>query len=408
MGPVPPASDLTVAMRRVTDRSRTLSQIVFTVAPDGTARPAWSPAAPQHQAQATTHIDDVVDPVQREFVRQTLAWVFERGESFGFELHGLYPRHPGAWFQCCLVPNVASGQVVSATMVATDVTGHKERELEWEREREELIRLANRPDPSVLLAEDSAGPLPRLMDGFSEAVLLIDGTTQRIVDANSTACRWLRRSREDLLRQPADEVANGMQLVPAADADDGPFTETRSAPRARVRHGVCRRSDGTPFAVQSTLTPVRLNGAEYILAVVRDAQQAADLAGQAHELGERYRWLFDSSADGVFLLSRSGTVLEANPAAATLFGRPRGDLAGMNVRHLLLLRPDSLAYFQERSRRMEPVRDIPARVRRPDEWRLSALLSTLPLRTADGGLRGYQCLLRIPERGRGGRSGGAG
>lgn len=49
------------------------------------------------------------------------------------------------------------------------------------------------------------------------------------------------------------------------------------------------------------------------------------------------RQLVDANADGILLCDPGGVILYANPAAATLLGRPSAELAGEELGHPLRL-----------------------------------------------------------------------
>jgi len=66
------------------------------------------------------------------------------------------------------------------------------------------------------------------------------------------------------------------------------------------------------------------------------ARRRAETASAAHEAEKtKYRTLFNSSPVAILVLEPSGTVLEANPAAATLLGKPTSALPGMDIRKLV-------------------------------------------------------------------------
>lgn len=61
-------------------------------------------------------------------------------------------------------------------------------------------------------------------------------------------------------------------------------------------------------------------------------RKMAELAIRESE--ERYRKLFETSGDGIFILDMNGTIRSANPATAAMHGYTIDELVGMNVREL--------------------------------------------------------------------------
>jgi PAS domain S-box-containing protein len=94
-----------------------------------------------------------------------------------------------------------------------------------------------------------------------------------------------------------------------------------------------------------------------------DAHRQAEVALRSSE--ERYRRLFESSTDAILILDEAGILLDANAAAADLFGMPRETLVGTHIGQLPAAESPSVAdwyahYLRQGVDRGEFV------VRRPD------------------------------------------
>jgi PAS domain S-box-containing protein len=68
---------------------------------------------------------------------------------------------------------------------------------------------------------------------------------------------------------------------------------------------------------------------------IENAETGRPTRGSVHDLGERYRALFERSLDTVYIQDLRGGFIDANPAALALLGYSREELAGMNFRDLL-------------------------------------------------------------------------
>jgi diguanylate cyclase (GGDEF)-like protein/PAS domain S-box-containing protein len=73
-----------------------------------------------------------------------------------------------------------------------------------------------------------------------------------------------------------------------------------------------------------------------ILAVRREALAASDNATQLEEQGVLTRQVVESASDAVITVDDHGLILELNPAAARLVGRPTHDLVGTNAMEVML------------------------------------------------------------------------
>ncbi len=99
---------------------------------------------------------------------------------------------------------------------------------------------------------------------------------------------------------------------------------------------------------------------------MREIEERNRAAERLSESEERYRALYEASADGIFLLDHSGTILDANEASLRMYGYPLEELKGTKV--IELIHPDDLKLKPFRFKEMlrgETIR-IERRMRRKD------------------------------------------
>jgi diguanylate cyclase (GGDEF)-like protein/PAS domain S-box-containing protein len=127
---------------------------------------------------------------------------------------------------------------------------------------------------------------------------------------------------------------------------------------------------------------------------MRDASEP-----KAASIEERYRSLFESSRDGIYLITPDGDVVDVNPALAHLVGRTRESLLGTGVADIYA----DAAFERAILERVEAegfVRDAEVRLRRDDGQERICLLTMVAERNASGVLTGYHGMLHdITERG---------
>jgi PAS domain S-box-containing protein len=380
-------------------QAQPLTQIVFILRRDGGVQFHRS-RGDNDDATPDATIYDYILPEQYSLVEATLARVFLQGESTSFELNGLRPGDLDAWFLCRAAPTFREGRVVSCTLVATDITLYKQREVELTRERDELLdRVANKGNghgPAVAAAGNSAagfGPEVALLaattDLAGDAFFLTDIETGKIVAVNQTACRWLGLSREQLLLQPPEQVGAPYARL-ASGAGNATFVETRAAARPILVDGFCRRQDGSLFAVESAITPINVAGREYALAVVREIERRSHEHDELQDVQAHYQALFEQAGDAVFLATRAGKVLDANPAAARLFGYEREKMMGLDAR-TLFRNPENVGRSAAGGRGSGATTAI--QVQRQDGTTFWAVILATPLRGHRGTIRGYQCVV---------------
>jgi len=130
--------------------------------------------------------------------------------------------------------------------------------------------------------------------------------------------------------------------------------------------------------------------------MTKTTQEILPPSGQG--VGDRYRMLFESSRDGIYLADGSGRIVDANPAMTDLFGYGRDELIGMRSR-TLYAEPDTHDQLRDRVHRGdEAVRDREIRLLQKDGRELTCLLTLVEDDTKDG-IDAYQAILHdVTER----------
>jgi PAS domain S-box-containing protein len=350
-------------------------------------------------------IYDWVFPEQHALVRERIGLAFETGEPQGHELAGFYPHSPDSWYECRIAPNRRDGAVVSATIVARDVTHHRRAEQEAERRYAELARMyeersadlaqANAALADVRRERDSGGRrqmrLLALLDAAGEAVFVSDPNSGQILDLNDTACRWLQRPRESLVGQRAYELGLGFPIQ-LSDEQDVQFTETRDSRRPVFVNGVHYRQDGSTFPVEAAIARHDLAGEPCVLAVVRDVKDRQHSLVALRQREVAYRDLFRLTSDAVYLTTRTGEIVAVNDAAVQLFGYPEDELIGMDARGLFA-DPQGIRRFQSAMAERGVAQQLAVEIKTKSGAHVPALLSATRRVSPEGTVQGYQVLM---------------
>ncbi len=384
------------------------ADVVFIVRPDGEIRFANRPHGGLSEDDLVgTSIYEWIAPSHQDVLRQGLEEVFAAGQARALDLSGPGPTGGEAWYEWRLKPNRRDGAVVSATLVGHDITRHMRAVHELEQKANELTSLLE--DRSADLAraksdlaketeEREASQLVwqrfrAILDEAGEAIFITDPDSRQIVDANETACRWLRHSREEVIGHSIDEFDIEFPIQPPEEAELT-FTETRDSRRPLVlNHCVHRRSDGSTFPVEVTVAPHELAGREYVLAVVRDVKGRTCTEEMLQQADAQYRRLFEQSWDAIYLTARDGKIVDANEAVLGLFGYSREEFVGLDARHLFP-RADDIRAFRRTMSADGAVDDLEVEIRTKAGDTAPGLLSASRRLAPDGSIRGYQCLVR--------------
>lgn len=141
-----------------------------------------------------------------------------------------------------------------------------------------------------------------ILDQAGEAVFVIDPTTARIIDCNTSATRNLQYSRDALLQLTVQDIQ-----VAASDVERSQWAtfvdRLRTLDTSSFIQGVHRRKDGSTFPVEVTVSYKGLDGKEYLLAIARDVTKRHE---QEEELRFRQSVLesqTEASVDGILVVS---------------------------------------------------------------------------------------------------------
>jgi PAS domain S-box-containing protein len=113
---------------------------------------------------------------------------------------------------------------------------------------------------------------------------------------------------------------------------------------------------------------------------------------------ERYRTLFETSRDVIYITAREGEFIDVNQAGLDLFGYTRDEMIGMNAREIYV-DPKDRSLFQQEIERQGAVTDYEVRFRTKNGTQMDCLLTASVREAKDGSILGYQGIIRdITER----------
>jgi PAS domain S-box-containing protein len=95
----------------------------------------------------------------------------------------------------------------------------------------------------------------------------------------------------------------------------------------RVKELTAQRKDSSEFSVEVSINALRLRGQWCAVGIIRDTTQRKEAKEALRESESRYRALFESGYDGMFLLA-DGVYVDCNLAAQEMFGCKREKLIG--------------------------------------------------------------------------------
>ena len=267
-------------------------------------------------------------------------------------------------------------------------------------EREEMEARIDKLSSEMSSLRRTLGSLARfrtIIDQADEAIFVIDPETERFVDANETALRWVGLSRLQILSSRIQDLDVEFPLgCPDDEEDSG--SDARGLKRPWVCGRVHRRRDGTYFPVEVAVAKRRFANRMYTLVVARESKQNGQTEEVLREVEERYGTLFDHTLDAVYLTGRDGRIADVNEAAIELLGYAREEMIDVKARHLYAEAPNT-RLFSENVHENGFVRDLPVQFCAKDGSVIPGFLTAIPRRTGNGTIGGYQCLIRPQSAG---------
>jgi len=214
----------------------------------------------------------------------------------------------------------------------------------------------------------------------------------KFLDANDAALRLLGYTREEILSQDLRSVLGETQ---ARDAYSRLPEILKEGASREVKEYILRAKDGNTVWVEVDVSLIYQEGRPYAIQGVAKDITLSKKAGLAlRESEKRYRTLFEQSVDAVYMTSREGTVIDANPALMALFGYTREELlSGFDVRQLYCDPKDRDA-FKEQVESSGFLRNYPVALRRKDGTEINCLLTSSTRQSEDGRVQGYQGIIR--------------
>ncbi len=249
------------------------------------------------EALRTMSPKDLVAPASLEVCSQVLAVAAEGG---GFQGECRARRSDGAEFDVELrgVPMQYMGQP-HRLVVVRDVTERKRADEEL-RQSETRYRL--------------------LFEMESDAIILVDVGTLRILDANHAAADLYRCTRDELLALKATDLS--------CEPDDTAASIHRHSGILRVPLRRHRRKDGSEILVEIASNLFYLSGRKTVLAAIRDITERRRAIEALQSSEEQYRAIFNASTDALVLWNPELRRVDINPAYERMYGFTRDEVLG--------------------------------------------------------------------------------
>ncbi len=186
------------------------------------------------------------------------------------------------------------------------------------------------PEPMDSVA-DRVKRFLKLFSSMSDAAFLVETNTGRIIECNAAAERHTGYTRDELLGTDIGKDLH--EQNPGLNAEG--ILSNMNAHQGMRFVSKKRRKDGTLYWDDVVLVPFGVEGAKVHVSINRDISDRAERERALRDSEARYRSIFDSTTDAVFIFNREGQIVEVNPNACRLYGYTPGELIGQPASRII-------------------------------------------------------------------------
>jgi PAS domain S-box-containing protein len=218
--------------------------------------------------------------------------------------------------------------------------------LERIKELEELLELSERKadiltnllkeanaefEQALEMVTISQANFRAVFDNAPEAIFIVDGETQRILDCNNFATKWLGYAPEELLSlRLEDLLESGVnQHILWIGYKGKGIQECRFQKKA-----------GAAVDAEVTGTWLERQGRRCMLALVRDVTERKQLEDLT-----RYKEFFENITDPLFINDLHGTILEVNDVACERYGYSQAELLRTKLK--IIVNPEQIGILHD-------------------------------------------------------------
>lgn len=175
-----------------------------------------------------------------------------------------------------------------------------------------------RDEKNAILAalQESEEKYQQLLEMESDAIFLIENSTDQILEANTAASYLYGYSREELLEKKSTDLS----------VEPGETQKTSEAQKTQIRTHYHKKKDGTIFPVEITSRSLMRRGREVAIKAVRDITgriKVEEALNRERDLSER---IVITSPVGITVVNLDGRIVFANEQAKKVLGLSQDEI----------------------------------------------------------------------------------
>jgi PAS domain S-box-containing protein len=178
-----------------------------------------------------------------------------------------------------------------------------------------------------LTLKDSEARYRRLFETAEDGILLLDAITGAILDVNPFLINLLGYSREEFIKKKLWEVGAFTDV----EANQETFEALQEYEHIRYEDLPLKAKDGRLIQVEF-ISNVYLVGRDKVIQCnIRDITEHKQIIAALQENEKKYHDLVNQSADGIFVIDRSGRIIFINYAMFKVLGFSKEDSYSMSI-----------------------------------------------------------------------------
>ncbi len=171
-----------------------------------------------------------------------------------------------------------------------------------------------------------------IFNATDEAILIHDGTTGAILDANQATQTMFGYSQETTLNLTIEELSKGTSPYNQAEAISYMHKANQGEPQEF--EWLCKRKNKELFWGEINLKSSVIGGQRRVIAVIRDISERKDAEKELKDSEEKYRQLFENANEGMAVI-QDGAFVFFNPKTLMIFGYRRKELSAKSFEDMV-------------------------------------------------------------------------
>ncbi|MGD9676169.1 MAG: diguanylate cyclase [Candidatus Bipolaricaulia bacterium] len=171
----------------------------------------------------------------------------------------------------------------------------------------------------------------QLFGAMTDPAYLVETGSGRIVACNASAVRQTGFSKEDLIGKNISA-----ELVPPGDCPDSAAATDQLALGGSGRFVERKqRKDGTIYSEEIVVIPFGRAPEALHISINHDITDRVEKERALAESEARYRSIFESTTDAIFVFDLDGRIVATNPRACHMHGYAPGELVGLSAEAII-------------------------------------------------------------------------